>query len=618
MIFSPDSLFFASSSRDGTIRIWRTETGECIAILGDHSSNIRSMQFAGGSDMLISTSADRTINVWHVQTGNCLRTWETHQKIAHLVLLSDGSMRFASLSQESKVQIWQVETGECLMRFQGKGCISSIALSPNAALIALSYDEGEIVEIRHTDSADIIHSFRNLRMLARLFLAPNENKKQAAVFSHDSTLVLAHCSDLKARIWRVNTGECLLVFEDANWWYRSFAFSHDPAIMASNYHNDNICIWSTETGECIDTLCDYANDVTSMALSPDADFVVSGSTNGSVSLLKVDVSGRAQQFSDNRRHSTSLAISHDGALVAHSSRDGTLCVWSTRTGECLHTLSGHDDAVISTAFSHDSTLLVGGAYDCKVHIWSTETGEHISVFEGHSTPVTSVTFSGNSDFFASVARVSSTVRVWRVSTKECCAEYAELSDARLMATFLQESLLIASLGKCLQFWLLKPGDELEQNRHVFSVPCYYAHSAAFSEDLNLVASAREGTVKIWSVTTGRCLRRIETGLGFTKLRFRYNPLGLETNVGVFLLDDLDSSEQASEEHVSTRPSGYGVSVDRDWVTLGGENLLWLPAEYRASHFHVLDLTVVLGCVSGKLAILDFGKHGGVADISEVQ
>jgi WD40 repeat protein len=81
----------------------------------------------------------------------------------------------------------------------------------------------------------------------------------------------------------------------------------------------------------------------------------------------------------------------------------------------------------------------------------------------------------------------------------------------------------------------------------------WVSSVAFSPDgLTLASGSDEGTIKLWDTTTGTHRQTLE---GHSK----------------------------SVHAVLNEPkSNLQVPLSNSWITLGGENLLWLPSEYRGS------------------------------------
>ncbi len=67
--FSADSRFLATASRDNTARVWKTETGELIAVLDSHKGDVSSLAFSPEGRFILSSSfQDGTARIWDVTT----------------------------------------------------------------------------------------------------------------------------------------------------------------------------------------------------------------------------------------------------------------------------------------------------------------------------------------------------------------------------------------------------------------------------------------------------------------------------------------------------------------------------------------------------------------------
>jgi WD40 repeat protein len=214
-------------------------------------------------------------------------------------------------------------------------------------------------------------------------------------------------------------------------------------------------------------------------------------------------------------------------------------------------LEGHGNSVNAVAFSPDGQLLASASRDNTVRLWNWATGEPVQLLKGHGSLVNAVAFSPDGQLLAS-ASWDNTVRLWNPAT----------------------------------------GEQVQQlEGHGNSV-----NAVAFSPDGQLLASAsRDNTVRLWNWATGEPVQRFEFTASINQIRFSSDSRCLETDRGIVCLYSSQSTVRSRTLHAVD-----SIFLNGDWITRDGQNLLWVPHDYRGRHFAFRDNLLVIGQHSGQV------------------
>ncbi|XP_078483724.1 notchless protein homolog 1 [Ciona intestinalis] len=264
----------ASSSKDTTIRIWDTLTGQCSIILSSHLQSVTCIRWSG-EDLIYSASQDRTIKVWRPNDGVLCRTLQGHGHWVNVLALSTD---------------YVMRTG---------------AFEPSTATVVAKENSNSAAQLQK-------------EALKRYNLVKGNTGELMVSGSDDFTLFLWNPSTEKKPIARM-TGHQALV--------NDVRFSPDARLIASASFDKSIKLWNAKSGKFIVSLRGHVNSVYQLAWSADSRLLVSGSGDSTLKVwdthknkLLLDLPGHADEV-------YAVDWSTDGQRVVSGGKDRVLKIW---------------------------------------------------------------------------------------------------------------------------------------------------------------------------------------------------------------------------------------------------------------------------------------------------
>lgn len=144
-VFSPNDRYIASASKDMTIKIWDSETGNCIQTL-EHKESVTDVVYCPNGEYILSTTNDGVCMLWKVSTGQCIHSSEGRViRGAYGVFSYDGKCFVTTSKNNKNVKIWDTSTGQCIQTIEGHGAkVCTAAFCPNRNFIVIASDDNTI------------------------------------------------------------------------------------------------------------------------------------------------------------------------------------------------------------------------------------------------------------------------------------------------------------------------------------------------------------------------------------------------------------------------------------------------------------------------------------------
>jgi WD40 repeat protein len=291
---------------------------------------------------------------------------------------------------------------------------SSVALSADGEWFATADLTGTIAlqQRQPNQTFQTKHQIRNWRIGSQLLLSqkimdsvalPSRPKDQSSVkiyqlhFSPDRQFLLGVGDDLTVRLWNVESGELVQVWNDHQATIHQVRFSPDGSqiITASQDKTAQVLeVKAAHSGLVASgkptRVLTHDTAVTSSSFSPERQQIVTGSEDGKARIYDRATGQLRFVLAGHQKKITDVQYSPAGDSIVTASADGTAIVWNARTGQqqaLLNPPRQQDglQPLVQAAFSPDGQYVATLTQTGQVYLWAATWG-HLLALAQERTP----------------------------------------------------------------------------------------------------------------------------------------------------------------------------------------------------------------------------------------
>jgi WD40 repeat protein/serine/threonine protein kinase len=411
VVYSPDGARLATSSSDGTARIWDRLTGQTVATLTGHTAQVFEITFHPGGEIVATGSEDGSVKLWEADTGQELTSLSLDTELLEdgvgeqglwvdgVAFSPDGRL-LAAGNFQGTVKIWDVESLEEVSSFQLLE-FTSLSFSPDGNQIATAYgfDSGT-VSIWEISSGLEIATMEHGLSVSQLSYSPDGSSLASAAI--DGALA----------IWDPSNGE-LLMRKDIGGELNSATYSPNGDILAAAHPNGTVILLDPNSLEELLVLSGHTAAVSSVDFSPEGDYLVSASEDGTAREWDIGPSHEVLTIADPGGP-LRVAYSPAGRYLATTNWAGEVSRWDSESGELIWRQHEHEEFVGGLDYSPDGSMIASSSDIPPVIIlWEAETGKQVRKIDGHDNWVSNISFNPDGSLLAS-ASADQTVRLWNL------------------------------------------------------------------------------------------------------------------------------------------------------------------------------------------------------------
>lgn len=511
--FSPDGTIVATAGMIGTAILWDVKTGEKLNELNGHTDWVTAIEFNPDGKLLATASEDRIVIIWDSATGKKIRIIPAHVSSVLDIKFSPDGTRLATAGYDATVKLWDVKTGSFLLTLPGKyGSVISLSFNSVGSKLVTAHDDG-LVRAWDAETGEFLGAFTG-----------NPNVAWAVTFSPDDRLVAAGGADGTIKVWDSISGEELftlightmpvtsVTFRSSCWQDVSTETDRCGYSLLSASLDGTARIWNTGRNQELMTLA--VPNIDKAVISADGSLLATGFADGSARIWTIS-SLLADAFAGtlfNGEKVTSievcchtgginqLAFSPDGKLLATASDDHTVKLWDAVTGEEIQTLTQHSEAVVKVSFSDDGNVLATMGEDTNLITWR-RTGSGYQLLHSAGAELRLDGFDLDNDGDQIALGLDGFLLVDNIYATETYMAARIANDRIWRITFSPDGKLLATVGDgpTVDVWEIQTGNRIR----TFELRSGQVQALAFSPNGKILAAGGQGITRLWEVQTGQ-------------------------------------------------------------------------------------------------------------------
>ena len=306
-LFPKSGHLLLSGSMDCKIKLWDVyHEGKCLRTYIGHSKAVKDVTFSNDGRRFLSAGYDRQMKLWDTETGQCISAF-SHGKIPHVVRFhpdEDKQHTFLAGMSDKKIIQFDTNTGEMTQEYdQHLGPVNTITfVDENRRFVTTSDDK--TMRAWDYDIPVVIKYVADPLMHSMPAVSTHPNKKWLACQSLDNQIVVYSSDSFRQNRKKVFKGHSVAGYAC------QVGFSPDGKFISSGDGEGNLVIWDWKSGRLLKRLRAHKQVVISHEWLP----------HETVSVAKVDLV-------KTNTYTYRLSLLPPQSKVITASWDGTMKLW---------------------------------------------------------------------------------------------------------------------------------------------------------------------------------------------------------------------------------------------------------------------------------------------------
>ncbi|KAJ1664406.1 hypothetical protein IW140_004097 [Coemansia sp. RSA 1813] len=219
-----------TGSRDRTIRVWDSQSFDCLRTLTGHDASVLCLKY--DDTAMVTGSSDATVIIWDWETGTPKLRLVSHS--AGVLDVAFDSEYVVSCSKDCTIKVWQRSTGKLIRTMVGhRGPVNAVQLRGNR-IVSASGDS--LIKMWDIKTGELIRTFAG-------------HTRGLACVQFDGKTIVSGSSDQLIKVWEADTGKCTQTLRGHKDLVRTLHFTGGRRAVSGSY-DQSIKVWDIATGKC--------------------------------------------------------------------------------------------------------------------------------------------------------------------------------------------------------------------------------------------------------------------------------------------------------------------------------------------------------------------------------